>query len=63
MIQPATLRVVATDEASQGQFVVINADDFDPAIHQLFEEQPTAPDEIPVNASTPKRRGRPPKEH
>jgi hypothetical protein len=51
-----TMRVLPTDAASQGPFVVINADDFDPAVHQRYEvdapqqQEPAAP-----------RRGRPPK--
>ena len=63
MTQPATIRVVATDEATQGPFVVINAADFDPAVHQPFEQQPVAQDKNPGEASAVKRRGRPQKEH
>lgn len=60
------MRVHSTDAASQGPFVVINAQDFDPSVHQPFNEQPTAPtvlvpaDEQPTAPTVePKRRGRP----
>lgn len=40
---PETVRVVATDPASQGEFVVINAADFDPEQHQRYGEAEPAP--------------------
>lgn len=48
-----TVRVVSTDVASQGAFVVMNKADFDPAIHTIYAED--AQDEEKP------RRGRPPK--
>lgn len=33
-----TVRVVSTDPASQGPFVIINATDFDGRAHQIFED-------------------------
>jgi hypothetical protein len=48
-----TLRVVSTDESSQGPFVVIDAAAYDPEVHTLYDaSQPQQP---------AKRRGRPPK--
>lgn len=52
-----TVRVVSTDPASQGPFVILNAADFDPARHVLFDE--SAP--VEVAQAAPRRRGRPPK--
>lgn len=40
MSLPATMRVVSTDEASQGPFVVINSADFDPAVHTPYGQAP-----------------------
>ena len=60
MKTPATVRVKATHEASQGPFVVINESDFDPAVHKLFD----APDQqssATVEPAKPKRRGRQPR--
>lgn len=37
-METQTLRVVSTDEASQGPFVWINSSDFDPKVHTLYEE-------------------------
>lgn len=37
-----TVRVVSTDEASQGPFVVMNKRDFDPEVHTLYEESAPA---------------------
>lgn len=48
-----TVRVMPT-HPSQGEWVVINATDFDPAVHRLYEEPKPQVEE-------PKRRGRPPK--
>ena len=59
---PATMRVMSTDEATQGSFVVINAADFDPAIHTPFDGHPA---EAPADAggpAEPRRRGRPRKQ-
>lgn len=50
---PETVRVIATDVASQGLFVVMNKADFDPAIHRMYSEDAPAEDKP--------RRGRPPK--
>lgn len=52
-----TVRIVSTDPASQGPFVILNADDFDPARHVLFD----APAPQEVAQAAPRRRGRPPK--
>jgi hypothetical protein len=55
----ATVRVMPT-HPSQGEWVTINASDFDPAVHQLYGTAPE-PDASPKPAEMPKRRGRPPK--
>jgi hypothetical protein len=58
MSQPiATVRVMPA-HPSQGEWVTINACDFDPARHALYESEPQA---SPQPAEMPKRRGRPPK--
>lgn len=59
-----TVRVVSTDEASQGPFVVINAADFDPALHTLYEDDAAPePDHDTSDPAPIKRRpGRPRKE-
>lgn len=47
---------------SQGDHVLINAADFDPAVHQLHGVEEAAPEANQVAAEdAPKRRGRPPK--
>lgn len=51
--KPETVRVVATDVASQGAFVVMNRADFNPDTHRLFVEG--------VGEEEKPRRGRPPK--
>jgi hypothetical protein len=38
MPDPRTVRIVASDPASQGAFVTINEDDFDAATQELFDE-------------------------
>lgn len=53
-----TVRVMPS-HPSQGEWVIMNACDFDPAIHQLYE--PVKPEAAPQPAEMPKRRGRPPK--
>ena len=50
---PATVRVVATDPASQGEFVVINAADFDPAQHRVYGQAETAPEAAPKRGRKP----------
>lgn len=50
---PATVRVVATDPASQGEFVVINAADFDTAVHQLFGDAVQTPETAPKRGRKP----------
>lgn len=47
-----TVRVKATHPPSQGEWVVMNESDFDPARHELYDAQ---------ESEQPKRRGRPPK--
>lgn len=48
------MRVIATDPAGQGPFVVINAADFDPAVHQRFEDEaPTQTTRKPRAAKQP----------
>lgn len=58
----ATLRIVSTDAASQGPFVVINAEDFDQAVHKLYGEEEVCgadePAQEPQSDAAPKRRGR-----
>ena len=51
------MKIKSTHPASQGPFVLINDEDFDPACHQLFVEG-TAQENVQGDA--PKRRGRPP---
>jgi hypothetical protein len=51
--QTETVKVVSTDPASQGPFVVINAADFDPTVHKPFEEEPAA--DAPRKARAPKQ--------
>lgn len=34
-----TVKIVSSHKASQGDFVEINASDFDPKIHELFEAE------------------------
>lgn len=53
---PHTMRVMPA-HPSQGEWVVINADDFDPVIHVEYDEHAVADDQ----ASTPAQHGRPPK--
>lgn len=55
----ATVRVMPA-HPSQGEWVIMNACDFDPAIHQLYESA-TQSEAAPLPAEMPKRRGRPPK--
>lgn len=57
MATVATLRVVSTDPASQGPFVLINSEDFNEAVHTLYVES----SEPAEQTQEPKRRGRPPK--
>lgn len=38
MAQIETVRVVSTDAASQGPFVVMDKKDFDPQVHKLYQE-------------------------
>jgi hypothetical protein len=60
---PETLRIVAAHPASQGPFVVINARDFDPALHVAYQDdqQPAQAEQQPAAEAPPKRRGRPPR--
>lgn len=61
MPQPVeTVRVMPT-HPSQGEWVVINAADFDPAVHRLYEPADSEPVASAQQADMPKRRGRPPK--
>ncbi len=55
---PHTMRVMPA-HPSQGEWVVINADDFDPVMHVEYDEHTAA--DAGNQASTPARRGRPPK--
>lgn len=41
--QTATVKVVSTDPASQGPFVIINEADFDEAVHELYTAATDAP--------------------
>lgn len=49
-----TVRVKATDP-EQGEFVTINAADFDPAVHERFDDvvmdAPPAPEPTPAQAA------------
>lgn len=56
----ATVRVMPT-HPSQGEWVTINASDFDIAIHQLYGAVSESDASLPQPAEMPKRRGRPPK--
>lgn len=51
---PKTMRVMPWSE-SQGEYVVINESDFDPAVHEKF-------DEAEEDSAEPKKRGRKPKQ-
>jgi len=51
------MKIKSTHPTSQGPFVLINDEDFDPACHQRFDEG-TAQENVQGDA--PKRRGRPP---
>ena len=33
-----TLKIKSTNPETQGDFVIINVEDFNPAIHELFEQ-------------------------
>ena len=55
---PHTMRVMPA-HPSQGEWVVINAADFDPVMHVEYDEHTAAAADD--QASTPARRGRPPK--
>lgn len=35
-----TIRIKSTDEASQGPFVIIDAANFDPDLHERFDPEP-----------------------
>jgi hypothetical protein len=52
------MRVVSTDPASQGPFVVINVADFDPAVHTAYAEPETAAQDSAAAEPKPQRRGR-----
>lgn len=57
------MRVIATDPAGQGPFVVINAADFDPAVHQRFEDEAptqTFEDEAPTQTTRKPRAAKQP---
>jgi hypothetical protein len=41
---PETARIVATHPETQGPFVVVNRDDFDPAAMRLYEEAAPKPE-------------------
>lgn len=57
---PQTMRVMPA-HPSQGEWVVINAVDFDPVMHVEYDEQ-AGPAPVAAGAqSAPARRGRPPK--
>lgn len=63
MPQPVETVRVMPSHPSQGDWVIINSADFDPAVHRLYG--PANPDPEPAvsaqPADMPKRRGRPPK--
>ena len=51
------MKIKSTHPESQGPYVVINDEDFDPALHVKYDDEP-----VPANDSpAPVRRGRPPK--
>jgi hypothetical protein len=52
---PETLRVISTDPATQGPFVIINAADFDPARHELFDTPPAAAPEVKRGPGRPRK--------
>ncbi len=51
--QVATVNVVASDPETQGPFVVINEDDFDAEVHQLYHPA----DEVKAATKAKKARG------
>ena len=61
MNAPAIMRVKSTHEPSQGPFVIINARDFDPAVHTPYDEAPPGAQSQAEAEQAPKRRGRPPR--
>lgn len=61
MPQPVETVRVMPSHPSQGDWVLMNACDFDPAKHQLYLEPGSEPQPAPQQAEMPKRRGRPPK--
>jgi hypothetical protein len=56
--EPQTMRVMPA-HPSQGEWVVINAADFDPVLHVDYDER--AGIAAAADRSVPARRGRPPK--
>jgi hypothetical protein len=56
-----TLKIRSTDEASQGPFVIINKDDFDPAVHEALDPVDVIADDSSETEAAPARRGRKPK--
>ena len=57
---PQTTRVMPA-HPSQGEWVVINAADFDPVLHVVYDEPGAAAVPAEAAPSAPARRGRPPK--
>lgn len=57
----ATVRVMPT-HPSQGEWVIINEADFDPAAHRLYAPAESESVALTQQAEMPKRRGRPPKQ-
>ena len=48
----ATLRVRATHPPSQGEYVLIDAEDYDPAVHVLYEDAPAQAPAAPAAGNT-----------
>lgn len=44
-----TLKIKSTNPETQGDFIIINAEDFDPSIHELFEQQEASAKKGKVN--------------
>lgn len=61
MPQPVETVRVMPSHPSQGDWVVINATDFDPAVHRLYAPADSEQVALTQQTEMPKRRGRPPK--
>jgi len=54
-----TLRVRSTHPHTQGEYVIIDAEHYDPAVHVLYDEAPAAPEPAPQpDKPAPGKRGK-----